>query len=525
MSCLYQRPRNPKTGVFWIGFYHPITGALVRASLETTDPKVAKKLRKTVDARCGAAGPIDVDMPSSIVEILRELEPKPTSAPLSEGAHKEGEKSVSQPVRGCGTPQPMAAIYPRPADAPDPIYWVAVYHPRTGALIRRSLETRNREEALRKAQRIEALCGVISTQEIDVPGSILEDIGWNPFVKNLSATNPAQPAVLVVKRCTVEEALRSLLSNMLVGNDDHYLDGTLSIARRLFGSDLVDRVDPRPTPPEPKDKRKAKRGEAGIDSILLSDITSEKMTVFFAKQAFSSDTCRHYKEFVRKLINHAIKSGIHVPENPFAPNPMNGLPSFVDREREIVVLSQENEKEQMAVIATDWRVSAATKILIETGMRPHELFSVRVEDVFLDNGYLRLLKNARHSQQPQAKESGGKKRITLKRGERTVALDEETVEFLRSHIQRLKSEGYLWLVPSPAGGRWNANDYGKALHEFNGETISFTAQDFRHTYATRKITLGWPLRVLAQQMGTSVKMLETHYAGYIPPEALKYVKK
>ena len=418
----------------------------------------------------------------------------------------------------------MAAIYPRPADAPDPMYWVAVYHPRTGALIRRSLETRNREEALRKARRIEALCGVISTQETDVPTVILDDIGWTPFVKNLGASNPAPLPAPVATRCTVEKALRSLLSNMLVGNDDHYLDGTLSIARRLFGSALVDRVDPRPTPPNGNDKRKARRWEPGIDVDLLADLTPEKMTNFFAKQEFSLDTCRHYKEFIRKLINHALKSGIHIPENPHAPNPANGLPSFVDTEREIVVLSEADEKEQMAAVATDWRVSAATKIMIETGLRSHELFSVRIEDLFLDKGYLRLLKNSKHSRKSAAKPPGIT-RITLKRGERTVALDEETVMFLRSHIQRLRDEGHTWLIPSPAGVRWNANDFGKRLHELNGENIPYTAQDFRHTYATRKIALGWPLRVVAQQMGTSIKMLETHYAGYIPPEALKYIRK
>jgi len=248
------------------------------------------------------------------------------------------------------------------------------------------------------------------------------------------------------------------------------------------------------------------------------------MTNFFAKQEFSLDTCRHYKEFIRKLINHALKSGIHIPENPHAPNPANGLPSFVDTEREIVVLSEADEKEQMATVATDWRVSAATKIMIETGLRSHELFSVRIEDLFLDKGYLRLLKNSKHSRKSAAKPPG-KTRITLKRGERTVALDEETVKFLRSHIQRLRDEGHTWLIPSPAGVRWNANDFGKRLHELNGENIPYTAQDFRHTYATRKIALGWPLRVVAQQMGTSIKMLETHYAGYIPPEALKYIRK
>lgn len=103
--------------------------------------------------------------------------------------------------------------------------------------------------------------------------------------------------------------------------------------------------------------------------------------------------------------------------------------------------------------------------------------------------------------------------------------DQQTIEFLRSHLEDLRNRGHHWVVPSPNGLRWNANDFGKRLHELNDPAeLPFTAQDFRHTYATDKITEGWPLRVLAQQMGTSVKMLEMHYAAFIPPEALKYTK-
>lgn len=66
----------------------------MRVSLETTEPKVAKRLRKTVDSRCGAAGPIDEDMPTSIVEILRDMEPKPASMSVPEAAHTPPTRSA-----------------------------------------------------------------------------------------------------------------------------------------------------------------------------------------------------------------------------------------------------------------------------------------------------------------------------------------------------------------------------------------------------------------------------------------------
>ena len=419
----------------------------------------------------------------------------------------------------------MASFYPRPANDPNPVYWVAVYHPRTGAAIRRSLETKNKEEAERKIRKIEALCQAIKTWDIEIPGTILDEIGWTKLMAEagLSQAHPVAQLAPTVPRCTVEAALGSLLSAMFVGNDDHYLDGTLSIARRLFGSKLVDRVDPRPTPP--KDKRRAKEHAPAIPAYYLDEITSAAISQFLSGNGFSKDTCRHYKEAIRRLFNHALQSGIYLPANPHAPNPAKGLPSFVDTEREIVVLNTEEKKAQMEVVESDWRVSAAVKLMIEVGFRPHEVFALRPEDVMMDLGYIRLRKNAASEAHGSKSISVKGKKITLKRGERAVALEQRTIDFLRSHLEDLRNRGSQWVVPSPNGLRWNANDFGKHLHELNEPAgLPFTAQDFRHTYATDRITEGWPLRVLAQQMGTSVRMLEMHYSGFIPPEALKYTK-
>lgn len=47
--------------------------------------------------------------------------------------------------------------------------------------------------------------------------------------------------------------------------------------------------------------------------------------------------------------------------------------------------------------------------------------------------------------------------------------------------------------------------------------LPWTTQDFRHTFATARIKEGWNLKTLADEMGTSIQMLMTHYAGYIAP--------
>ena len=164
--------------------------------------------------------------------------------------------------------------------------------------------------------------------------------------------------------------------------------------------------------------------------------------------------------------------------------------------------------------------------MLGTGMRLHEALSVRPSDVLLDRSYLRLLKNNRSNALAVPTEEPKKARSTLKRGERTIAIDADLLPFLKAHIERISSEGFNWLVPSPTGLRWTSNAFGKSLREIVlPANLDITAQHFRSTYATRRIAEGWPLRVLARQMGTSVKMLELHYGGYIPPEALKYLRR
>ena len=508
MASIYRRPPGSRDGIFWVAFYHPVTGTLVRRSLDTADRARAERICAHVEALCKATSPSAPVLPDTLREILV---PEDLSKPCSRLPSFEGEEggiSARQAVLPLLEAKPtMPSIYPRPADAENPTYWVALYHPTTGAQIRKSLETRNREEAERRVRNIDAICDLIATKDIELPVTIVDALGARelPLVPS-GQTVSASPSISVlpsIRRCTVETALRSLLSSMLVGNDPHYLDNAISYCRRLFGSVLVEKVDPRPKDQEREAKRLAKNKgpdcriakfrSPGITAYYLDEITAEIVTTFLAEEKFGIDSCRHYKEFVRRLINHAIESGLYVPANVLAPNPMKSLPSFVDTERDIVVLSGEDEAAMLAAVASNWRLNAGIRCLLGTGMRLHEMLSVRVEDVMLEEGYLRLLKNNRAQSAPMAAAIANSKpralrknKSTRKRGERAVALMPDLQEFLRCHLAHLKAENHSWLVPSPTGMRWSPNNFGKALHELTlVYDIPFTAADMRSTYATR----------------------------------------
>lgn len=64
----------------------------------------------------------------------------------------------------------------------------------------------------------------------------------------------------------------------------------------------------------------------------------------------------------------------------------------------------------------------------------------------------------------------------------------------------------------------SSHTFSARLRKINSQKgFDWSTQDFRHTFATQRIAEGWNLKTLAHEMGTSVQMLERHYAGYIPP--------
>jgi integrase len=139
-----------------------------------------------------------------------------------------------------------------------------------------------------------------------------------------------------------------------------------------------------------------------------------------------------------------------------------------------------------------------------TGARPpHELAGLRVRDFHADLGTLS---------------------VDGKTGPRDIVLTEEGIGFFRE-IMAIRSPDAL-LLPRDDGKAWGKNHHIRPMQEAVGRAKlpdDTTVYSLRHTYASQSILAGMNLKLLAENMGTSIRMLEQHYAKFIAASKRKLI--
>jgi site-specific recombinase XerD len=100
-----------------------------------------------------------------------------------------------------------------------------------------------------------------------------------------------------------------------------------------------------------------------------------------------------------------------------------------------------------------------------------------------------------------------------KTGHRVISLTAETAEFLR----RLASgrDPLAPLLPRLDGSRWPRSWHHKAVKRaaaLAGLPASVSFYALRHANISRSIEAGMPLSLVAENCGTSLRMLEANYA-------------
>jgi integrase len=395
----------------------------------------------------------------------------------------------------------MASIYKR---KDSPFYWVAYYPRPGGSVLRESLGTSNRSLAKCQARKIKALQSLQALAHVDIPAEILAQIGISePASEIFSTAGAAIPSPDQRPRGPLLETLRGYLVRAAGSNTPAHLADKISRLRQFFGSTLIDQVDPRPPCPQ---RKTAAVVPAFFDGRYLDEILPDHILSFLLSRDYSRASKRHYREVLHGLFRHAVANRLYKSDDHSCPNPVEELPSYAGKDGPIVVLNEEDVAAQYRAVARDPAVHAGCRIMIEAGLRLHEIFVLRRNDVDFLHRLLRLRFPDR---------GRNNRRERLKTGERTVTLRPDLAKFLADWIPTLKTD---WIVPARRGGEWNSHDFGEALREINqAARLPWTASDFRHTYATARLREGWNLATLRHEMGTSLKMLEEHYAGYIPP--------
>lgn len=189
-------------------------------------------------------------------------------------------------------------------------------------------------------------------------------------------------------------------------------------------------------------------------------------------------TLRHDLHALSKLFQHARKHG-WMDNDPLAGV---AIPSDADARRERI-LSSDEERAYCTAAAAQPRSALhdVARLMLLQGLRPAEVFRLRVEHVDLDRAELRIAKSKSRA------------------GRRTLPLLPESVAILARRIEQAR-DGWIFPTQRREGGPIVRLSIS---HERACKTSGVRCRlyDLRHTFASRMAAAGAPLATLAKILG------------------------
>jgi integrase len=207
----------------------------------------------------------------------------------------------------------------------------------------------------------------------------------------------------------------------------------------------------------------------------------------YTKRKVKPATVNRELACLRAMFNHAIKGGL----GRSLVNPVSQVKPLREENEQTRVLNYEEEKKYLAA-ATPLLRDVAT-LMLQTGMRPEEVYRIQPENVHLKGGYL---------VNPFGKTKAAKRRITLTQTARGVL------------ARRIAGAEVPYLFPHdtdssrPTPKVNNAHD--RAVRD--SKVAPFRLYDLRHTWATRAAESGIDLVTLAAMLGHSKINMVLRYA-------------
>jgi integrase len=226
--------------------------------------------------------------------------------------------------------------------------------------------------------------------------------------------------------------------------------------KKFFGETKVDEI-------EPKDIEKFIYWRSG----QTSKKTGEKIT---------RDTINLELIALKTIFRRLVASDILLK------SPANDIRQLAENERKFHVLSPDEEK--IYLMASPQPLQDVASLMLETGMRPNEIYSLKRQSVNIEKGFLQI--------------ENGK----TKSSNRKVWLSDKAANILRGRVDKFNGENLF-----PKGDK----DKAAATYQLNTQHretlkrigLKFRLYDCRHTFATRVLDNGIDLLTLASMLGHS----------------------
>jgi integrase len=231
--------------------------------------------------------------------------------------------------------------------------------------------------------------------------------------------------------------------------------------------------------------------ERTLDQIAPEDI--EKFKAYRRRQKnpltkthIKSSTINRDLACLKALYSYHIRCDVRVD------NPVKKV-KFLEEEQEMHVLSYHEQNIYLEKCSQPLKDVAV--IMLETGMRPEEVFRAQTKNVHLDKGYL---------YNPYGKTKAARRKVVLNQKAR------EVVEGRLRDAAKLESP---WLFPSPKDTRRHVVKLNNAHYgALRRSKLKFRLYDLRHTWATRAAMSGIDLVTLAAMLGHSKINMVLRYA-------------
>jgi site-specific recombinase XerD len=197
------------------------------------------------------------------------------------------------------------------------------------------------------------------------------------------------------------------------------------------------------------------------------------------------------------LFNHFIKQDIIVK------NPVSRVKFLTEQNEQMRVVSLEEER--LYLMAASQPLQDFAVLMVDTGMRPEEVFRIERKNVFIEQGYLFI---------PFGK---------TKTAKRKIGLTSRVSEILQ---KRLKNIGSKFLFVNDSTGEpitTLKTSHAGAIKR--SEVQPFRLYDLRHTFATRFIEYGGDIVTLQNLLGHSNIQMVTRYAHPTQNHQFEAVKK
>jgi integrase len=237
-------------------------------------------------------------------------------------------------------------------------------------------------------------------------------------------------------------------------------------------------------------------GNLTLESMSASQVEKFKLERF--EEVSAAGTNRDLAA-LRSMLNYALRKGL-IPHNP-----VHGLKLLPEGPGAMRVVSQSEQRKYLS--KANLLLRDVATIMIETGMRPEEVFTIRKENIHLTQGYVFV--------------PTGKTRFAR----RNVLVTDSAKRVLR---RRAKTAKGCYVFP----GRYDHTKPLTSVKKAHAEALRdakikprFRVYDLRHTFGSRSAMAGVDLPTLKELMGHSDISTTMRYIHPTPEHKVEALKK